>query len=167
MKENIWIAFLLKDKYAGQNAKQALKNSIINKFNRKQNDIIVIQEQENSALSYYFFVKQYQYDDLSRIYQENNEFFDNFENHVKINEKELKAMLKDLYREENKGIKFGDLVTINKGKYNKLYGIVLRENRTGGVQVGLKFCFGTKIESYKQEDLTVNGNIFNYIKVLK
>lgn len=166
--ENIWIAFLLKDKYSSDNEKDKLKSLIIKKFNRKKSQIRYTSSYENPGLCFYFFVKQNNENDLKNIFQSFGMFLSAYNSHTKIKEYELNQMLKTIKKKDKKIIaKFGDFVIIKKGKYNKLYGIVLRENRCGKVQVGLNFCFGKVIQTYQYQDLISVGNIFNYIKVLK
>lgn len=167
-KQDVWIAFLLKDKYSSENEKDKLKRQIIKKFKRNNNDVCYISCNQKNGLSYYFFVKEYLQEDLKNIYEFYSSYFSLYSYQAKITENELNEMLKTIdKKEENEIAKFGDFVMINKGKYKKLYGIVLRENRIGKVQVGLKFCFGQIIQTYDYKDLTSVGNIFNYIKVLK
>lgn len=167
-KQNIWIAFLLKDKYSTDNEKEKLKYDVIKKFKRNKNDIYYFSSCQKSGLSYYFFIKEENENDLRNIFDSYNPFLLPYSYHVKIKEYELKQMMKNIdIKEKDEIAKFGDFVMINKGKYNKLYGVVLRQNRLGKVQVGLNFCFGPIIQVYEYKDLTPKGNIFNYIKVLK
>lgn len=166
--ENKWIAFMLKQRYINQQQKLNLKKNIMMRFNLKQKDICYSSSNNNSGHSYYFFVKEYDSEnDLRNIYQTYSNFFEHFNYHVKINQSQLKQLFKSIYEINNINIKFGDLVVINKGVYSKLHGIVLRKNRNGKYDVGLKFGFGTLLKSYNASQLTITGNIFNYIKVLR
>lgn len=167
-KQDVWIAFLLKDKYSSDNEKEKLKYEIIKKFKKDKNDVYYFSFHEKNGLSYYFFVKEKNNDDLRKIFDYCNLYFSSYSSQIKIKQHELKKMMNNIDKKEKKEIiKFGDFVKINNGKYNKLYGIVLRKNRLGKIQVGLNFCFGSIIESYNPKDLISIGNIFNYIKVLK
>ena len=164
---NMWIAFLLQDRFALDIEKEKLKNDIIKKFNRSEEDICYTPFDYNSGLTYYFFVKQYDKEnDLRQIWQSYVYTFQAFNNHIKITETELKDMLRDIKQYQHGMIKQGDLVLIKKGCYNKLYGIVLRENRNGKYDIGLKFRFGTIVKSFSSEQLKVIDNIFKHIKVL-
>jgi hypothetical protein len=75
-------------------------------------------------------------------------------------------MMRNIKKYQYGDIKFGDLVLITNGCYNKLYGIVLRENRNGKYDIGLKFRFGTIVKTLSREELKVIDNIFKHIKVL-
>lgn len=161
-----WIVFLLKDKYACDAEKQILKIQIMKRFKRKESDICYTSFDGESGLSYYFFVKEYDNDDLRNIWQSYINYFQSYNSHTKINEQQLFSMMHNIKKCNCGYVKFGDIVLINKGQYSKLYGIVLRQNRNGKFDVGLKFCFGSVIQSYDSNDLSVEGNIFNYIKVL-
>lgn len=161
-----WIAFLLKDKYSDDDQKEILKTQIIKKFKRKESDICYTSFDIDSGLSYYFFIKQYEENDLRNIWQSNMNYFESYSCHTKIDESQLFKMLHYVDKCNCGYVKFGDVVLIEKGVYNKLYGIVLRQNRNGKYDVGLKFCFGQVIQSYDSSELSVVGNIFNYIKVL-
>lgn len=167
MKNNQrWIAFLLKDKCACDAYKEVIKADIMKKFKRKQSDICYSSFDIQSGLSYYFFVKEYGDNDLREIWQSNINNFQPYNSHTKISEQQLFGMLHDVNKCNYGYVKFGDIVLIDKGIYNKLHGIVLRQNRNGKFDVGLKFCFGSVVQSYDYNDLSVIGNIFNYIKVI-
>lgn len=162
-----WIAFLLKDKHSSDQDKQNLKKQIINCFNRKQDEVCYISTNSNVGLAYYFFVKEYDCDnDMRNILQSNRDAFQSYDQHTRISQQQLLQMIRDITQCKRGYIKFGDLVKIQSGIYNNLYGIVLRQNRNNKLDVGIKFCFGSIIQSYDANDLNVIGNIFNYIKVL-
>lgn len=162
-----WIAFLLRDKFADEQSKKKLKSEIIKRFGFKQSDICYQTSNSESGSFYYFFVKQYDKDnDMRVIHEAYVNIFQNYRCHTRVSQAQLDDLM-DSVEKCNRGyVKFGDLVMINKGNYSKLYGIVLRQGRYGKYDVGLKFGFGTVIKSYEASDLTVTGNIFNYIKVL-
>lgn len=164
---NMWIAFLLQDKYASDFEKENLKRDIIKKFNRSEDDICYTPYDYNSGLTYYFFVKEYDKEnDLRTIWEYRPYIFEAFNNHIKITEIQLIDMMRQIKNYQHGSIKYGDLVYIKKGCYNKLYGIVLRQNRNNKYDVGLKFRFGTIVKSFSSDEIKVVDNIFKHIKVL-
>lgn len=166
--DDVWLAFLLKDKYSSNFEKERLKSSICAEFNREENEICYIPFERNMGLSYYFFVlEKDKEEDLRNIYSYRSEAFDVFERHKRISGDELNEMMLSLKKKSSEYVKYGDIVNIRNGMYCKLHGIVLREDRFKKVIVGFKFCFGTVIESFDLVDISIDGNIFNYIKVLK
>lgn len=166
-QKKIWIAFLLRDKKANEEDKAVLKNNIISKFHKKQSDICYALKNQNQGLYYYFFVKQNYEGQLKSIYQSNKNYFQDFFVHTRITEHQLNEIMRKIQKYNHGYVKFGDFVLINSGRYEKLYGVVLRKNRNDKIEVGLKFCFGNIIQLYESSELTVVGNIFNHIKVLK
>lgn len=161
------MVFLLQDKFSSDIEKEKLKQDIMKKFNRNEEDIYYTPYDCNSGLTYYFFIKQYDKDnDLRQIWQSYTYVFDVFSNHVKITEFQLMDIMRNVKTCRYDNIKYGDLVLINKGCYNKLYGIVLRQNRNGKYDIGLKFRFGTVVKSFSNDEIKVIDNIFKYIKVL-
>ena len=108
-KQDVWIAFLLKDKYSSENEKDKLKRQVIKKFKRNNNDVCYISCNQKNGLSYYFFVKEYLQDDLKNIYEFYSSYFSLYSYQAKITENELNEMLKTIdKKEENEIAKFGD-----------------------------------------------------------
>lgn len=60
---------------------------------------------------------------------------------------------------------YGDIVYIVRGRYDKLYGIVLRSYFAGRYTIGLKFCQGVSYVQLCSGDFSVVGNIFDIVKV--
>lgn len=167
MSSQMWIAFLLQDRFASDIEKENLKKDIMKKFNRNEEDICYIPYDINSGLTYYFFVKQYDsYNDLRQIWQSYIYTFEPLNNHIKITEIQFLDMMRHVKKYQHGVIKYGDLVLIEKGCYNKLYGIVLRQNRNGNYDIGLKFRFGTIVKSFSIDQIKVIDNIFKHIKVI-
>lgn len=165
--KDVWLAFLLQDKYCSDFEKEKLKRNIMKKFNRKEEDICYTSYDINSGMNYYFFVKQNKVEnDFKKIWQSYPYIFDSFNNHVKITQTQFYDMMRYVKKCQHGNIGYGDLVLIKKGNYNKLYGIVLRQNRNKKYDVGLKFRFGTIVKSFSKEQLSVIDNIFKHIKVL-
>ena len=165
--DTIWIAFMLRDKYANDLQKNNLKKDIMLKFNRKKEDICYTSCGNDFGSIYYFFVKEYDKEnDLRNIHQAYTSHFQSYYYHTRIKEKQLNDLFSSIKKSNEVVAKFGDLVLINKGEYSKLYGIILRQNRNKKIDVGFKFGFGSVIKSYDISDFTIVGNIFNYIKVL-
>lgn len=167
MKSDVtWIAFLLKDKYATNFEKARLKGSLCNEFGFSEEDVCYVPFERNVGLSYYFFIKERTPDDMRSIFNSRRDAFAPFESHARISDAGLNDMMRSARQCERGYVKYGDIVTIKRGVYSKLHGIVLRMDRKDRVLVGLKFCFGTVISPCDEADLEVDGNIFNYIKVL-
>ena len=165
--DSVWLAFLLKDKYSSNFEKERLRAGICSGFNRTEDEIYYVPFERNVGLSYYFFVLEKDSEDLRNIYSYRSDAFDVFERQKKITGAELNEMVGSLKKCSSEYAKYGDIVTIRNGMYCKLHGIVLREDRSGRIVVGLKFCFGTVIETFDLSDVEITGNIFNYMKVLK
>ena len=164
----VWLAFMLKDKYASNFEKDRLKRCVCSKFKRSDREICYVPFERNSGLSYYFFVLEREETDLSSIYSYRTDVFETFNRHKRITGGELNEMLRTANNCQRGYAKQGDLVTVKNGIYRKLHGIVLRQDRSPNkVVVGLKFCFGTVVETFDLLDLEVCGNLFNYLKVLK
>lgn len=163
---SMWIGFLLKDRYATDFEKASLKSEIMENFKLNEDDICYVPFEKYCGLSYYFFVRERDSEnDLRDIYLFKKDAFEIYSLHVKITNDELNNCMKSTLKPNRGYVKFGDIVRIESGKYSKLNGIVLRENRNGKIEVGMRFCFGTIVEQYDSGNLIVTGNIFNYIKV--
>lgn len=168
-KNSKWIVFVLKERFANDQDRDAMKASLLANFPLKSSDIYFVSEEDGTALNNFIFVKEYDAEnDLRSILEFKREMLEAYPAHMRITEKELDMMVEGIGESKRKEtVKHGDIVMIKSGIYNKLYGIVLRETRSSKLDVGLKFCFGTITEQYNPEDLNVIGNIFNYLKVLK
>lgn len=164
-----WIAFILKDRFAKDSERESLKNDIISKFCLCDDDVHFIPIEMNFAYSNYIFVREHNVDDMRNIYDKRKDAFENYQMHVRITEVEFCNMVESLKEEQFRNkptIKYGDIVVVKNGKYNKLYGIALRESNPTKFDIGFKFCFGKVVEQYSAEELNVVGNIFNYLKVI-
>lgn len=161
-----WLAFLLKDKYSSNFEKERLKSGIRREFGRGDEEICYLPFERNVGLSYYFFVRERDREnDLRDIYAYRPDAFEPFDRHRRISGTDLAGMMRCSSGGDRGYAKQGDIVTVRKGVYGGLHGIVLREDRCGRIVVGFKFCFGTVVESFSLAELEVNGNIFNYLKV--
>lgn len=166
---NNWIAFILKDRFAKDTERESLKGDIISNFGLCDDDVYYIPIEINFAYSNYIFVRERNEDDLHNIYEKKKEAFEHYQAHVRITDAEFCTMLEGLKEEQIRHkptIKYGDIVIVKNGKYNRLYGIALREYNSTKFNIGFKFCFGNVIEQYSADELNVVGNIFNYLKVI-
>ena len=165
----IWLVLVLKDKFATDSDREQLRNGIVSNFNLKPGDVCYVRKEDGEALSNFLFVREYHHDtDLKDILEFRRDMFESYPAHMRITGDELDTMIGGIESAKRSvTVKHGDIVVVKNGVYSKLYGIVLRENRSGKVEVGLKFCFGTVTEQYSPKDLTVIGNIFKNLKVLR
>ncbi len=168
-KGNKWIVLVLKEKHANDGDRDLLKASLMAAFQLKSGDVYFVREDEGTALNNFLFVRERDPEhDLRAFLDFRRDMFEPYPAHMRITEEELDRMIEGIGESRRKEtVKYGDIVLIKNGVYSKLYGIVLRENRSRKIDVGLKFCFGTVLEQYSPEDLSVVGNIFNYLKVLR
>ena len=166
--DSIWLAFLLKDRFSSNFEKERLRAGICLEMHRDESDICYVPFERNVGLSYYFFVLERDHEmDMHRIYEYRSEAFEPFDRHKRISGRELNDMMRNARQCSRGYVKQGDLVMIRSGIYSKLHGVVLREDRSGRAMVGMKFCFGTVVEGFDISELEVEGNIFNYMKVLR
>lgn len=163
-----WLVLVLKDRFANDTERENLKNCLLFGLSLKSSDICYVRAEDGFAFSNFLFVREHDPEDLRQILEYRRDVFEAYPAHMRITGAELEAMMAGI-EESRKSIclKHGDIVVARRGKYSKLNGIVLRESRSGKVEVGFKFCFGTVTEQYRPDDLTAVGNIFNYLKVLK
>ena len=168
-ESNTWLVLVLKEKYATDADREQLKACLLANFPLKNTDVRFVRKSDENALSNFVFVREYHRDtDLKEILAFRRDYFEAYPVHMRITETELKDMMGGI-EEAKKSItvKYGDIVVIKSGIYSKLHGIVLRENRSSKIEVGMKFCFGTVVEQYSPDELEIKGNIFKYLKVLK
>ena len=164
-----WIVMVLKDRFSNDVERESLKNGMMMRFSLKSNDIYYIPLDDNRTFGNFLFVRERDPEnDLRNFLEFRREMFEAYPMHMRISDDEFTSMVDGIVdKKKSAYVKHGDIVVIKKGRYSKLFGIVLRENRSGKIIVGLKFCFGTVTEEYNQDELKVIGNIFNYLKVLK
>lgn len=167
--ENKWIVMVLKDRHANDLDRSALKESLMGAFGLGNSDVYFVSESEGTALNNFIFVKERDpVNDLRNYLEFRRDMFEPYTSHMRITDKELGDMIDGIGESKRKPpVKHGDIVLIKTGIYSKLYGIVLRENRSKKVDVGLKFCFGTVTEQFSPNDFDVIGNIFKHLKILK
>lgn len=164
-----WIAFILKDRFAKDSERELLKNDILRKFCLCDDDVYYIPIKINFAYSNYIFVREHGEDDMRNIYENRKDAFEYYQMHVRITDVEFCNMVESLKEEQlsnTPSIKYGDIVMVKNGKYDKLYGIALRESNSMEFDIGFKFCFGNVVEKYSADEINVVGNIFNYLKVI-
>lgn len=160
-----WIAFMLRKKHKDDEDKFLLKKIVMNMLKRDSEDILYFTENQNSALAWYFFVRERDESDLSKIYEAAKDFFEPFDYHLKITGDECRKMFGNLDLFKKNPVGFGDIVKVERGKYRKLFGIVLRDKKNGFFEVGFKFCFGSETEVLSGTDLKTVGNLFDHIKI--
>ena len=159
-----WLALMIRRRRNDDESKSELKSIIMNVLKRPQEDFLYFTERQNSALSWYFFVREREDTDLMRIYEVAKDFLESFDSHSKITGEECRKMFGNAKVVGEEKIGFGDIVRIERGKYRKLFGIVVRDKRGGFFEVGLKFCYGIEMEVFSRSDLKVFGNVFDYVK---
>lgn len=161
-----WMVFMLKDRYATDFEKSRLRQDIVSALGMDEGDIMYAPFEKGVSLSYYFFVRERTGDEPREIMEMRGDMFDRGFGCVRITGKELSAMTRDSNCDRGY-VKQGDVVMLKgKDKYGGLYGVVLRVNRNGKIDVGMKFCFGKVVVQYDKRNLQIMGNVFNYIKVL-
>ena len=167
--EEKWLVLVVKDRFSSDGEREGIKNLLMSCFPLKKNEVYYVPRDDNDAFSNYLFVRERDpVEDLRNMLACKREAFEPYPCHMRITDDEFRRMVQGIEdSRKSEEVKYGDIVTIRNGTYSKLNGIVLRESRSSKVEVGLKFCFGTVIESCEPENLVVVGNIFNYLKVLK
>ena len=117
----------------------------------------------NEGMNYYVFICT---NDKRQLWErlKTDKFVETAFGCNEISDEQMKSMRTGLQgvREQ---IGFGDIVKLRNGTYNKLYGIVLRQRNDNKFQIGLKFCYGVRVEMKDGNDLQIVGNIFNFLKV--
>lgn len=168
MSDGGWIAFMLKDRFSTNEEKTRLSKEICASLERSEEDVWWVPTDQNGGLGYYLFVRERNADtDLDAVLSVRRECFENRQCHSRVPSSEMDEMIRQTKRVVVGSVKFGDVVKVRRGTFSNLHGIVLRTASVGRVFVGMKFCFGTVVESIEEKNLDLEGNIFNYIKVLK
>ena len=164
-----WLILVLKDKYSNDVEREALKGRFMMDFPLKGGDVYYVPFDDNPAFCNFLFVREYNPDDDLRDFLDmKRDAFEPYPSHMRITDAEFRKMVDGIGdSRRTDSVKYGDIVTIKNGIYSKLHGIALREGRSGKVDVGLKFCFGTITEQFPKSDLCVTGNIFRHLKVLR
>lgn len=158
----------MKDKFSNDFERENLKNCLMLNFPLKNADICYVSSDDCLAYSNFLFVREYGSEDLRSILEFKRDAFEPYPMHMRITNEEMIGMVEGVSMSKKAVLpKHGDIVIVKNGKYGKLYGIVLRECRSSKLEVGFKFCFGTVTEQYEPEELSIVGNLFNYLKVLK
>ena len=165
----MWIALMLKDKYAQNFEKNHLRADLIHAMGYAEDEIICTPFDREQSVSYYFFaVDRPGKNDQFQIMSLKPDVFDPFSKPMRLTDEQVHSFITSCQESVTpKNIGYGDIVFIKAGKYSKLNGIVLRAAPGGQFDVGLKMCFGKVIETYRPIDLAVVGNIFRFIKVPK
>ena len=157
---NRWLVLVLKDRFSNDPERENLKNCLMLNFPLRSTDIYYASSENCPAYSNFLFVREYGSDDLRSILELKRDAFEPYPMHMRITDEEMTGLVDGVIMSRKAVLpKHGDIV--------KLYGIVLRECRSSKVDVGFKFCFGTVIEQYEPDELSIVGNLFNYLKVLK
>ena len=168
MSEGGWIAFMLKDRFSTTEEKRRLSRDICAALGRPDEDVWWIPVDQNAGLGYYIFVRERNPEtDMDAVLSVRRECFETRSCHLRIPQEEMDETIRQTKCVVVGSVKFGDIVKIRRGTYSNLHGIVLREATVGKVHVGMKFCFGPVVEPIEEKNLVLEGNIFNYIKVLK
>lgn len=167
--EDVWIAFLLKDKYASDFEKRRMRDGLMSQCGYDADDIRYAPFQRGNSISYYFFIRDKGESDpqpMSRLYYECLDAYSS--QGMRLSESDVDTMMShdDRCRMEAV-VKFGDVVRIRTGRYRGLFGIVLRNERKMAYSIGMKFGFGVVILNCEKVDFTVVDNVFKYIKVPK
>lgn len=165
---NRWLVLVLKDRFSNDPERENLKNCLMLNFPLRSTDIYYASSENCPAYSNFLFVREYNSNNLKNILELKREAFEPYPMHMRITDEEMTGLVDGVIMSRKAVLpKHGDIVIVKSGKYVKLYGIVLRECRSSKVDVGFKFCFGTVIEQYEPDELSIVGNLFNYLKVLK
>ena len=158
-----WYVFQIKNRYSKDIFLKQFYRKLKDVYDISSKDIFLNIDAQNEGMNHYVFINT---QNCSQLWEKlrGDKFIQAQFGYHQIKDKEMMDMRNDVQsiREQ---IGFGDIVKIKSGKYNKLYGIVLRQRSAGRYQVGLKFCCGVKIELQQSKDLQIVGNIFQYIKV--
>lgn len=162
---NDWMILMLREKYNSEKEKENLWDKLCKKYDKKPNEIYMISKQISPGLSYYVFIREIDKETLWKKLCKEKYFLEPFQ-YKEVTHKEVMDMTRGIECRRD-SVRFGDIVKIKSGKYQKLQGIVLRETRSKNYDVGLKFCFGNVCEEFSEKELEVCGNIFKFIKVNK
>lgn len=163
MEKNDWMCLMLREKYNSEREKEKLWEKLKSIYNKKSGDIYMISRNINSGLSFYVFIREENQPELWQKLCKEKYFSETFE-YQTISNKEVLDMTRGIECKRDT-VRFGDIVKIKNGKYQKLFGIVLRETRSKKLNVGLKFCYGTICEEFDENNLETCGNIFKYLKI--
>ena len=165
---NRWLVLVLKDRFSNDPERENLKNCLMLNLPLRSTDIYYASAENCPAYSNFLFVREYGSDDLRSMLELKRDAFEPYPMHMRITGEEMTGLVDGVIMSRKAVLpKHGDIVIVKSGKYVKLYGIVLRECRSSNVDVGFKSCFGTVIEQYEPDELSIVGNLFNYLKVLK
>lgn len=168
-KGDRWLVLVLKDRCANDRERDALRSHLLSAFPLKGDEVRYVPVEDGDAFRNFLFVKEHDpANDLRDILESRRDAFEPYPSHMRITEAEFDRMLEGIAGMKRKeSMKHGDIVGIRKGTYSKLNGIVLRRCRNGKLEVGMKFCFGTVVMQYDDDELELKGNIFEHLKVLK
>ena len=164
-----WLVLVLKDRYSNDESRRLLAESLEGKYGLAEGDVRFIPCADSPVYANFVFVRTCKpFDDLRNIVEYKHDMLESFRMHMRITDEEFNALVGGIgVARRQERVKHGDVVRIRNGAYCKLHGIVLREDRYGRIEVGMKFCFGTVVRKYNESDLEVVGNLFRYLKVLK
>ena len=162
---NDWMILMLREKYNSEKEKEELWNKLCGHYGKKSNEIYMISKHINPGLSYYVFIKEQDKGGLWKMLSREKYFLEPFQ-YKEVSHAEVMDLTRGIECKRDT-VRFGDIVKIKTGKYQKLLGIVLRETRNKNYDVGLKFCFGNVCEEMSENDLEVCGNLFKFIKINK
>lgn len=164
-----WIVLVLRDRYANDCERECLKRGIMLNFSLCDDDVYYVPFGDSPVHGNYLFVREHDKENSLRdILEYKRDAFEAYPMHMRITDGEFRSMLDGI--ESTRHVveaKHGDIVQVKNGKYRKLYGIVLREDRSGRIDIGLKFHFGTIVEQMDSSDFEVVGNIFRHLKILR
>jgi transcription antitermination factor NusG len=162
--EEYWTCVMASEKYSKREHIPVVINNI-KKIVGKNVDIFYIDNKNEKSFDGYFFVKK----DLTDLAYEfkNSVYFGNilnsFERVKLIPDNEISKMKESVEKKHEKFFKYGDVLFIKRGVYENLTGICLSVNEND-CDVGMKFCTGSFIVKIDKTDLSVQDNIFNYIR---
>lgn len=160
-----WYVLQLRDRYSKQASRRQLYQRLKNYYGKCSCDIMISLDNINYGLNYYVFLYEVRMRQLWEQLKKQKYINIDF-GYKEIDQISLESFKKgiQLIREQ---IGYGDIVKILVGKYQKLNGIVLRQQEQGIYQVGIKLCSQVIIQEYKGHQLQISGNIFKYIKIRK
>lgn len=158
-----WCVVELKNKYSKDTSRKQFYKRLKQFYGICTKNIFMNADSYNEGMNYYVFICT---NDKRQLWErlKTDKFVETAFGCNEISDEQMKSMRTGLQgvREQ---IGFGDIVKLRNGTYNKLYGIVLRQRNDNKFQIGLKFCYGVRVEMKDGNDLQIVGNIFNFLKV--
>ena len=162
--ETYWSCIMASEKYSKRECiPVVIKN--IKKILGEDIEIFYIDNKNEQSFDGYFFVNR---DITNSAYEfKGSVFFQNilssFEQVTLIPNSEINIMKESVEKKHEVFFRYGDILNVKRGVYENLKGICLSVNEKT-CQVGFKFCIGNFVADIDRNDLTVEGNIFNYIR---